>query len=104
MWNKRSQPSPASLDVSNDTILLAGTGPDNPAEPLNQVKHSGDLDWDQEEPERQAHKDAELSASADAVWAYLTRIGKIAQVNAEQEVALAQRIEGGLFAPSDYTS
>ncbi|MDN6475868.1 MAG: sigma-70 family RNA polymerase sigma factor, partial [Corynebacterium flavescens] len=47
---------------------------------------------------RQARKDAELTASADSVRAYLKQIGKVALLNAEQEVSLAKRIEAGLFA------
>ncbi len=59
-----------------------------------------DLVWDEEEstPLRQARKDAELTASADSVRAYLKQIGKVALLNAEQEVDLAQRIEAGVFA------
>jgi RNA polymerase primary sigma factor len=47
---------------------------------------------------RQARHDAELIASADPVRAYLKRIGKVPLLNAEQEVDLAKRIEGGLYA------
>ncbi|MCA1836680.1 MAG: RNA polymerase sigma factor [Actinobacteria bacterium] len=47
---------------------------------------------------RQARKDAEASASADSVRAYLKQIGKVALLNAEQEVQLAKRIEAGLYA------
>jgi RNA polymerase primary sigma factor len=46
----------------------------------------------------QARRDAELTASADPVRAYLKQIGKIPLLNAEQEVDLAKRIEGGLYA------
>jgi RNA polymerase primary sigma factor len=42
--------------------------------------------------------DAALSASPDSVRAYLGQIGKVALLNAQQEVELAQRIEAGLFA------
>ncbi|OCH83249.1 RNA polymerase subunit sigma [Gordonia sp. UCD-TK1] len=61
---------------------------------------SGDFVWDEEESEalRQARKDAELTASADSVRAYLKQIGKVALLNAEEEVELAKRIEAGLFA------
>ncbi len=61
---------------------------------------SGDFVWDEEESEalRQARKDAELTASADSVRAYLKQIGKVALLNAEEEVALAKRIEAGLYA------
>ncbi|HWR48344.1 MAG TPA: RNA polymerase sigma factor, partial [Pseudonocardiaceae bacterium] len=56
--------------------------------------------WDEEESEalRQARKDAELTASADSVRAYLRQIGKVALLGAEQEVELAKRIEAGLYA------
>ena len=58
---------------------------------------------DEEEAEesealKQARKDAELTASADSVRAYLKQIGKVALLNAEEEVDLAKRIEAGLYA------
>ncbi|MFC0545438.1 RNA polymerase sigma factor [Kutzneria chonburiensis] len=63
-------------------------------------KNSSDFVWDEEESEalRQARKDAELTASADSVRAYLKQIGKVALLNAEEEVELAKRIEAGLYA------
>ncbi len=69
-------------------------------EPSEKDKASGDFVWDEEESEalRQARKDAELTASADSVRAYLKQIGKVALLNAEEEVELAKRIEAGLFA------
>ncbi|NKT75210.1 hypothetical protein GS875_18315 [Rhodococcus hoagii] len=39
-----------------------------------------------------------MTASADSVRAYLKQIGKVALLNAEEEVELAKRIEAGLFA------
>lgn len=73
---------------------------DDIAEPSEKDKASGDFVWDEEESEalRQARKDAELTASADSVRAYLKQIGKVALLNAEEEVELAKRIEAGLFA------
>jgi RNA polymerase primary sigma factor len=70
------------------------------AEPSDKDKASGDFVWDEEESEalRQARKDAELTASADSVRAYLKQIGKVALLNAEEEVELAKRIEAGLYA------
>ncbi|CAM2731776.1 RNA polymerase sigma factor [Skermania piniformis] len=69
-------------------------------EPTSADKASGDFVWDEEESEalRQARKDAELTASADSVRAYLKQIGKVALLNAEEEVELAKRIEAGLYA------
>jgi RNA polymerase primary sigma factor len=68
-------------------------------EPTEKDKASGDFVWDEEESEalRQARKDAELTASADSVRAYLKQIGKVALLNAEEEVELAKRIEAGLY-------
>ncbi len=61
---------------------------------------SPEFTWDEEESEalRQARKDAEMTASADSVRAYLKQIGKVALLNAEEEVDLAKRIEAGLYA------
>ncbi|MCC5698128.1 hypothetical protein LH612_33855, partial [Klebsiella pneumoniae] len=72
-----------------------------PEESLSEEEtKDGDFVWDEEESEalRQARKDAELTASADSVRAYLKQIGKVALLNAEEEVELAKRIEAGLYA------
>ncbi|MEW2380652.1 RNA polymerase sigma factor [Micromonospora sp. NPDC047707] len=62
--------------------------------------NDNDFEWDDEESEalKQARRDAELTASADSVRAYLKQIGKVPLLNAEQEVELAKRIEAGLYA------
>ncbi len=80
-------------------VKAAKADEDHP-EPSEKDKASGDFVWDEEESEalRQARKDAELTASADSVRAYLKQIGKVALLNAEEEVELAKRIEAGLFA------
>lgn len=56
--------------------------------------------WNEDESAalRQARKDAQLTASADSVRAYLKQIGKVALLSAEEEVSLAKRIEAGLYA------
>jgi RNA polymerase primary sigma factor len=62
---------------------------------------AAEFTWDEEEESealRQARKDAEMTASADSVRAYLKQIGKVALLNAEEEVDLAKRIEAGLYA------
>jgi len=63
-------------------------------------EEAGNFVWDEDESAalRQARKDAELTASADSVRAYLKQIGKVALLNAEQEVSLAKRIEAGLYS------
>ena len=47
--------------------------------------------------------DSDQAISADLVRAYLKEIGKVALLNAEQEVDLAKRIEAGLFAEQKIT-
>jgi RNA polymerase primary sigma factor len=86
--------------VPNDRVLSTSEGTEDPQELVDAIEQAGDFVWDEEESEtlRQARKDAELTISADSVRAYLKEIGKIALLNAEQEVQLAQRIEAGLFA------
>ncbi|WP_042939661.1 RNA polymerase sigma factor [Rhodococcus sp. AW25M09] len=90
--------------AANDVVEVVTAGDDTEedatSEPTAEDKASGDFVWDEEESEalRQARKDAELTASADSVRAYLKQIGKVALLNAEEEVELAKRIEAGLFA------
>ncbi|ORA94230.1 RNA polymerase sigma factor [Mycobacterium marseillense] len=88
------KPAPAA------TTEVAAEEDDEIAEPTEKDKASGDFVWDEDESEalRQARKDAELTASADSVRAYLKQIGKVALLNAEEEVELAKRIEAGLYA------
>ncbi|HEV7825691.1 MAG TPA: RNA polymerase sigma factor [Mycobacteriales bacterium] len=67
-----------------------------------EAEEEEDFAFDEEEEEsealKQARRDAELTASADSVRAYLKQIGKVALLNAEEEVDLAKRIEAGLYA------
>jgi RNA polymerase primary sigma factor len=85
---------------AESAAVVPATEDDEIAEPSEKDKASGDFVWDEEESEalRQARKDAELTASADSVRAYLKQIGKVALLNAEEEVELAKRIEAGLYA------
>ena len=74
-------------------------------EPVEVAKLEGELTEDQgftlseaddaDEPEQQVMA---AGATADPVKDYLKQIGKVALLNAEQEVELAKRIEAGLFA------
>lgn len=88
--------------VESPAVAAPGSAVDDEeiAEPTEKDKASGDFVWDEDESEalRQARKDAELTASADSVRAYLKQIGKVALLNAEEEVELAKRIEAGLYA------
>ena len=89
-----------AVPVAEAAAEVPAAEDDDIAEPSEKDKASGDFVWDEEESEalRQARKDAELTASADSVRAYLKQIGKVALLNAEEEVELAKRIEAGLYA------
>jgi RNA polymerase primary sigma factor len=95
----------AVVDAGSEGLKLDETvvaGPDGVAEAPaeEEAAEGGDFEWDDEEESealRQARKDAELTASADSVRAYLKQIGKVALLNAEEEVDLAKRIEAGLY-------
>jgi RNA polymerase primary sigma factor len=85
----------ADVEVEVEEITVEADEAETPSGP-----GAEDFVWDEEESEalRQARKDAELTASADSVRAYLKQIGKVALLNAEEEVELAKRIEAGLYA------
>ncbi|GAB3000015.1 RNA polymerase sigma factor [Mycobacterium bourgelatii] len=92
-------------DAEDEAVAVVPASPaaeedEEISEPSEKDKASGDFVWDEDESEalRQARKDAELTASADSVRAYLKQIGKVALLNAEEEVELAKRIEAGLYA------
>ncbi|NGY63039.1 RNA polymerase sigma factor [Lentzea sp. NEAU-D13] len=91
--------APGAEDLVEDVEIVDEPVVDEPEE-AEDPKNEGDFVWDEEESEalRQARKDAELTASADSVRAYLKQIGKVALLNAEEEVELAKRIEAGLYA------
>jgi RNA polymerase primary sigma factor len=87
-------------EASSAKVAADSVDEEEIVEPSEKDKASGDFVWDEDESEalRQARKDAELTASADSVRAYLKQIGKVALLNAEEEVELAKRIEAGLYA------
>ncbi|WP_027346368.1 RNA polymerase sigma factor [Hamadaea tsunoensis] len=98
------EPEVEDLEVEDLTAELEEVVVEEPVEMATQAaadaQAADDFEWDAEESEalKQARKDAELTASADSVRAYLKQIGKVPLLNAEQEVELAKRIEAGLFA------
>ncbi|MEV4413939.1 RNA polymerase sigma factor [Catellatospora sp. NPDC049609] len=98
------EPDGADLSVEELAADLEDVVVDEPVEMAQAAEADAaaadDFEWDAEESEalKQARKDAELTASADSVRAYLKQIGKVPLLNAEQEVELAKRIEAGLFA------
>ena len=59
---------------------------------------------DDDEDDAPAQQVVTAGATADPVKDYLKQIGKVALLNAEQEVELAKRIEAGLFAEEKLNS
>jgi RNA polymerase primary sigma factor len=97
-----SEPDDVELDAVTLAADIEEIVTDEPAELVQAAATDAteDFEWDDEESEalKAARRDAELTASADSVRAYLKQIGKVPLLNAEQEVELAKRIEAGLYA------
>ncbi|MCW2494613.1 RNA polymerase sigma factor [Jatrophihabitans sp.] len=88
----------ASAELIEGQVVVAANATEDDDET---EEASTEFTWDDEEESealRQARKDAEMTASADSVRAFLKQIGKVALLNAEEEVDLAKRIEAGLYA------
>ena len=88
-------------DAEEDETVDEEAAKKKAATPATAKAESDEFTWDDEEESealKQARKDAELTASADSVRAYLKQIGKVALLNAEEEVDLAKRIEAGLYS------
>jgi RNA polymerase primary sigma factor len=84
------EPGTGQGDVAAAAGLpLQAAGEQSPDEPLDPGEDDEDLP---------AVRVAAASATADPVKDYLKQIGKVALLNAGQEVDLAKRIEAGLFA------
>ncbi|PMC75773.1 RNA polymerase sigma factor [Brachybacterium sp. UMB0905] len=62
------------------------------------VEESGGFVFNSSEDDAPAQQVVTAGATADPVKDYLKQIGKVALLNAAQEVELAERIEAGLFA------
>ncbi len=104
---KAAAEPPAPAGAGTEPVPIEDAVPDADGmtidEPVDLTEaEEEDFTWDDDEEEsealKQARRDAELTASADSVRAYLKQIGKVALLNAEEEVELAKRIEAGLYA------
>ncbi|MGN6088235.1 MAG: RNA polymerase sigma factor [Actinomycetales bacterium] len=100
-------------DTSDDSAEAAGpeaAGDDESEDDDAAPKAKGDDDEDEEfvldldDEDAPAQQVATAGATADPVKDYLKQIGKVALLNAEQEVELAKRIEAGLFAEEKLNS
>ncbi len=93
------------LTVDDIAALVPASGEDSDEDEPTAAK-SGDEDnesagfviRDDDEEDAPAQQVVTAGATADPVKDYLKQIGKVALLNAEQEVELAKRIEAGLFA------
>ncbi|MFL6026646.1 MAG: sigma-70 factor domain-containing protein, partial [Friedmanniella sp.] len=105
-------PADVVVDIERDEVVVTvgkkrtlDDVDESAFEPAAEVKLEKELTEDQgfvlseaddaDEPEQQVMA---AGATADPVKDYLKQIGKVALLNAEQEVELAKRIEAGLFA------
>lgn len=73
-------------------------GEKKPAAKDEESEDSGFVYSDADDDDAPAQQVVTAGATADPVKDYLKQIGKVALLNAEQEVDLAKRIEAGLFA------
>jgi RNA polymerase primary sigma factor len=96
---------PALLDPA--LVEAAVLDPEGPADAVvveEEEANAGFVIADDDEDDAPAQQVATAGATADPVKDYLKQIGKVALLNAEQEVELAKRIEAGLFAEEKVNS
>jgi RNA polymerase primary sigma factor len=93
-------------EVVAAVVDLAETDDDDeaPAKPEVETESSGFVLRDDDEDDAPVQQVVTAGATADPVKDYLKQIGKVALLNAEQEVELAKRIEAGLFAEEKLNS
>ena len=97
------------VEVPADGVAEVGDGDDDDAAPVTDKAaeaedESGFVIRDDDEDDAPAQQVVTAGATADPVKDYLKQIGKVALLNAEQEVELAKRIEAGLFAEEKLNS
>ncbi|MBT2532455.1 RNA polymerase sigma factor [Arthrobacter sp. ISL-48] len=88
------------IEEDLDDIILEGAedGDINAAKAASAVTGKGFVYSDADDDDAPVQQVMSAGATADPVKDYLKQIGKVALLNAEQEVDLALRIEAGLFA------
>jgi RNA polymerase primary sigma factor len=100
----KSQDTDADVDVDEDLDEVApdaadlGEDGDEGAGKAAAATGSGFVYSDADDDDAPVQQVMSAGATADPVKDYLKQIGKVALLNAEQEVDLALRIEAGLFA------
>jgi RNA polymerase primary sigma factor len=96
---KAADPAPPATGAPAGGPAPAGPG-DAAVPPLDAEAEpdAAELVEEEDEEEVVVAEDDSAGPSTDLVRAYLKEIGRVALLNAEQEVELAKRIEAGLFA------
>jgi RNA polymerase primary sigma factor len=99
----------ADADAVAPVVALAedidpDADPPEPTEPPEDEAVEGFVISEDDEEDAPAQQVATAGATADPVKDYLKQIGKVALLNAEQEVELAKRIEAGLFSEEKLNS
>lgn len=105
---KRGRRKKADEDFDDEPVVeqddesaddTAGTNEADKAKPAEEAEESAGFVYsDADDDDAPAQQVVTAGATADPVKDYLKQIGKVALLNAEQEVELAKRIEAGLFA------
>jgi len=85
-------------DVVVEAVELGEDGEEIPGKATTAATGSGFVYSDADDDDAPVQQVMSAGATADPVKDYLKQIGKVALLNAEQEVDLALRIEAGLFA------
>ncbi|UJP39200.1 RNA polymerase sigma factor [Cellulomonas palmilytica] len=88
----------ADADASDDDAEEEKPAAPAAAKATEESEDSGFVYSDADDDDAPAQQVVTAGATADPVKDYLKQIGKVALLNAEQEVELAKRIEAGLFA------
>ncbi len=88
----------AEVDAEDTDEDEDGDAKPQVAAATEETEESGFVIRDDDEDDAPAQQVVTAGATADPVKDYLKQIGKVALLNAEQEVELAKRIEAGLFA------
>ena len=92
-------------EVADVAVVVEGDVADAAAPAAEEEKEeSGYVLRDDDEDDAPVQQVVTAGATADPVKDYLKQIGKVALLNAEQEVELAKRIEAGLFAEEKLNS
>jgi RNA polymerase primary sigma factor len=107
---KAAGKSPAPGDVADAApadgavVVDPDADPPEPTEPPEDEAVEGFVISEDDDEDAPAQQVATAGATADPVKDYLKQIGKVALLNAEQEVELAKRIEAGLFSEEKLNS